>query len=303
MSMTRTTLCYVLALCVGTSVFAADAFAQSNRDLNNRLNRLENELNTINRAVFRGDRSGGAALTASDAAGAELRIQQLEVELRDLNGKLEEQSFEIRQLKSQLEKALADTNIRLQDLESGKRSTASAPSTTTPYTARTLPTKPTTTPDAVQPSSGGTLGTLSQPGDDNSQATAVSVDGAAASYENAFAKLKNSNYDAAETEFKKFLDQYPDHVLAPNARYWYGETFYVRGDYEKSARIFAEAYQKDTAGAKASDNLLKLGMSLAGMGNTDDACVALMQLNKESPSASTPVLRRAQQEMTRLGCS
>jgi hypothetical protein len=44
-----------------------------------------------------------------------------------------------------------------------------------------------------------------------------------------------------------------------------------------------------------------MGMSLSGMNKKNDACVALGQVEKQFAS-SGPVMRRAQQEMTRLGC-
>ena len=90
--------------------------------------------------------------------------------------------------------------------------------------------------------------------------------------------------------------------MAPNALYWLGETFYVRKDYDKAARAFAEAYQKYPNGPKGADNLLKLGMSLAGKGEKDSACVALAQLRKEYPKGPEPVLKRGESEMATLGC-
>ena len=82
----------------------------------------------------------------------------------------------------------------------------------------------------------------------------------------------------------------------------WSESFYVRRQYERAARIFAEGYQSYPKSSKAPDNLLKLGLSLGGMGNTHDACVALAQLKKEYASERTPVMRRADQEFSRLGC-
>ena len=121
-------------------------------------------------------------------------------------------------------------------------------------------------------------------------------------YERAFSFVRDRDYDRAETAFADFLERYPAHDLASNAKYWLGETFYVRGDFEKAARVFAEAYQQYPKGSKGPDNLLKLGMSLAGLGKTQDACVTYIQLRKEYASGSIPVLMRAEQEMEKLGC-
>ena len=306
-------LLFAPVLLIGMLVSIAPSYAQS-RELSERLERLETDVRTLGRAVYsQSGTQGGQYNGGSDPAmqaDAQIRVQQLEGELRTLTGQMEQQSYEIRQLKTRLEKVTGDMELRLQDIESARRA---APARSTPkYTAKPPPTQTapppqeniildTRKPRNVQPSAPGRLGTIHK----NSSLSSRSgggADQAASAYENAFAMLKSSNFDAAEREFAKFLEQYPDHVLSSNAKYWYGETFYVRGDYEHAARIFAESYQQAPRGAKAQDNLLKLGMSLAGMGNKKDACVALRQLNKENPGSTTPVLRRGQQEMKRLGC-
>ena len=301
-----------------TLLIGTPANAQNGRDIANRLSRLENEIQTLSRAIYKGETPPPGSLSGGDAslqAGAEVRLQQLESELRELRGQLEQQSFEIRQIKEQLDRALGDMELRLNDIEGKGASVAPAqprytasPSTET-YSGNTQYQDTPPASDDFQWSSGdrgtpanttGQLGTLSTPATGGAP---VGGDAAAAQYESAFSLLKNNQHDAAEKEFQAFIDANPDHVLVGNAKYWLGETFYVRGQFEKAARLFAEGYQKNPRGPKAADNLLKLGMSLAGMGNKTDACVALLQLQKDFPSGSAPVLRRAQQEMTRLGCS
>jgi tol-pal system protein YbgF len=128
------------------------------------------------------------------------------------------------------------------------------------------------------------------------------ADSAAALYDNAYALLKNKNYDRAQEEFDKFMAEYPTHGLAGNAKYWLGETYYVRGKYDVAARLFAEGYQQYPDGSKTADNLLKLGMALGALGKKEDACIALAQLDKETGANLASVQRRAEQEKTRLGC-
>jgi tol-pal system protein YbgF len=127
-------------------------------------------------------------------------------------------------------------------------------------------------------------------------------DSEAVEYENAYAYVNARDFEKAEAALQAFIAKYPNSSYMPNAKYWYGETFYVRGSYEKAARIFAESYQADPKGSKAAGNLLKLGMSLAGMGKKDDACVAFKQLQKDYASSAVPILKRAETEMKRIGC-
>ncbi len=288
------------------------AFAQDGWELQNRIKRLENEINTLSRAVYRGEAPppGSGPSGAAVGADAEIRLQQVENDMRELRGLLEEQSYENRQLKEQLERVSSDLELRMKDLEGG--SAGSSP-TAGRYTTGNV--TPQVRPQQPNPVTGDTDGQTYQWSSNNDDAGqlgsyttnrggAVSgIDLASATYDNAFSMVKNRKYDAAQVEFEAFLRDYPNHALAGNAKYWLGETHYVRGNFESSARIFAEGYQQYPKGSKAADNLLKLGLSLDALGKRSDACIALQQLKKENPAGAAPVLRRADQEMSRLSCS
>ena len=314
----------VFKLMSGAAVLAAllcvsmhDAYAQSSRELSNRLHRLENEVETLSRAMYRGETpaapsSGSSLSSGPQAADMEIRLQQLEKQIRDLTGRVEEQSYATRQVKEALDKMSADLELRLGDLErngsgsinnNGSFSNQSESSTinnNVPYTAKPIKKNPGDIEiySGSNTDSGRTLGTIS----DNGGVAAVKDDSPAALYENAFSSLKSGNYTSAEREFEQFLSRYKDHPLAGNAKYWLGETFYVRGDFDRAARIFAEGYQQYPESNKSADNLLKLGLSLASVGNTKDACIALKQLEKTQANGLGPVMRRAEQEISRLGC-
>jgi TolA-binding protein len=90
--------------------------------------------------------------------------------------------------------------------------------------------------------------------------------------------------------------------LSANAKYWLGESWYVRNNFERAARIFAESYQQAPKGPKGPDNLLKLALSLNGMGKKEEACLTLGQLKKEYGASTSPILARAAQEGGRIGC-
>lgn len=290
-----------LGIATMTAIPTLSSYAQSG-DINNRLLRLENEIQTLSRSVYRGEappRGGvGFAGDASAQASLEVRLQQLESDVRRLTGMIEEQAFETRRLQQDMERLSGDLAVRIGDLEEGAPTTGGSKYTATTFRQASDQQQPSAPTDYT----GGNLGSIAPSASGVSGSIAAPVDEAASLYENAFALLKTAQYDQAETQFEKFLASYSDHVLAGNAKYWLGETFYVRGDYERAARVFAEGYQLYPQGSKAPDNLLKLGMSLAGMGNTGDACVALSQIEKDYGASSGPVLRRARQEMTRLQC-
>lgn len=306
--------------------------AQSSNDLSNRLSRIENELETLNRAVYRGEAPPRvSSANPSLQAELEVRIQQLEGEMRELRGKIEEQNNRLNLLES--------TVSALSPGAAGNPASASAqtpaPRIVAPQEppvqqfrwsssaddggagdesvedfnapAAQAPALPQPQADISAGAPANQLGTLQQTvildAAGNVEDATPPSDQAADAYENAFALLKNSQYEQAAAGFQDFIAAYPDHPLTGNAQYWLGETFYVRDNFERAARIFAEGYRKYPTGSKAADNLLKLGMSLGALDNKDDACVALRQLEKDFSEGPVPVLRRAEQEMQKLGCS
>jgi tol-pal system protein YbgF len=57
---------------------------------------------------------------SAQSVDTELRVQQLEEQLRQLNGKVEEMTFQLLQMQEQLRKAQEDNEFRFQELEGGK---------------------------------------------------------------------------------------------------------------------------------------------------------------------------------------
>lgn len=282
------------------------AFAQSadTTALINRINQLENQLQTLSRHVFRGDvpsssRAQVAAPASSDSfsgggsdpatADILVRLSQLENQLREMTGRLEEREYEVSQLAARQDKALQDIEMRLGTLEGGGQAPAMPPA----ESSNAVP------PDQVlgeMPAENPSFPPAVTEIPENVRATPEGL------YEYGFTLLRQGDYPAAEKAFADFLSRYSDHALAGNSQYWLAETFYVRNDMNKAARLFAEGYQKYPKSSKAADNLLKLAISLSRLNKTQDACLTLGQLRKEFPDEKGPVAVRADQERTRIGC-
>ena len=122
-------------------------------------------------------------------------------------------------------------------------------------------------------------------------------------YDFAFSLLRQANYDQAEVALQEFVRAHGKDPLASNARYWLGETFYVRAAYVQAAEVFLEGYQADPKGPKAPDSLLKLGMSLAGLDKKREACAAFDKLLKDFPSANAGLKNTVAREKQKSGCS
>ena len=122
-------------------------------------------------------------------------------------------------------------------------------------------------------------------------------------YDAAMQLLRAGDYAGAEGGLELFLELNPDHALASNAAYWLAETHYVRKDYAAAAAAFARNYRVyGNDDAKAPDNLLKLGMSLGGLQETDKACRTYEELTREFPSAPAHIQQAVARERDRAGC-
>ena len=91
--------------------------------------------------------------------------------------------------------------------------------------------------------------------------------------------------------------------LSGNALYWLGETHYVRRQFEPAAVAFLEGYKNFPKGSKAADNLLKLGMSLAGLNRQKEACTTFAKLGQEFPDAPNNLKAVAENERRKLSCA
>lgn len=279
---------------------ATAGFAQSSNintsQMMGRLDQIENQIQTLSRAVYRGEKVPMPADAGVSSAGSaaisnfEVRLSGIEAQQRTLTGQLEQIMFDVKQIKDRMDKTTADNELRFRQIEGGASASAST-STSTTGTAELRN-------DAQmgdKPLPSGMLGTLSETG-------ASAGDAAGVLYEEGFADIRAAKYEDAAVKFKKFMNAYPSHTLAGNAQYWLAETYYVRGDYQQSAKMFAQGYQDYPQGAKAADSLLKLGLSLGKLDRKEDACLSLQQLKKQFPGDQSAVVSRANQEIKQLGC-
>ncbi len=331
---------------------AASAQDSEVRGLTERVERLQREVTDLQRTVYRGTPPPPGSVAPADGGTAQLllRVQQLEEQLRQLTGQLEELNYRHAQLEQKMERINADTDLRLRNLEIGAAPPAGAPGAQTgtvtgsisPSTGATLadPNAPATATGTApaSTSSPGVLGTISESqlaagqAQGPNRAAAASAAAAAASgsapqaaegtgaevaalpqgqlpagapeeqYQYAWGLLRGQDYAGAEAALRSFIAAHPQHTLAGNAQYWLGETYYVRKDYRQAAVAFAEGYQSYPHSAKAPDNLLKLGLALAQIGETADACEAFAQLARQFPTAPQSLKDRAQRERERLAC-
>jgi len=287
---------FVLVALWGAGLLPSVALAQTqDPNLVRKMERLQKELNDLQRYVYRG---GGAATGAGPSSGEvvgtdvaarmQLQINQMQEQLRTMNGRVEEIEHRISVLEQRLGRMAEDLEIRLQHIEdavAGGAAVAPSPGEQGPDSAAAADRPATASPDTP--------------------ATPVLPEGATPreQYDFAYELLKKRDYSGASVALEAFLEKNPDDQMAANAIYWLGETHYARQEYKAAAKVFLEGYQKYPKHAKAPDNLLKLGMSLAAYGDTDNACKTFKKLLSTFPDAPARITKAAKNEQQKLSCT
>ena len=308
---------WLLVAVVAALLSAPHALAQSGelRSLLDRMERLERDIGTLNRQLSRGGKRP-----------LDIRLTALDQELRAATRKMEELIYQLGQINSRLDKLVGDVDYRLSVLERAR--TAAPGAAEAPVSG---PPRLATVPRAPAVESGapgargqgfatppGILGTITDsdlkaitppseaptgPAQPAATETAVLPEGTPKErYTYAFRLLRQAKYDEAEAALRAFIQAHGDDPLASNARFWLGDTYYVRGQFQEAAKTFLQGYKADPKGAKAPDDLLKLGMSLARLEKKKEACVTFAKLKTDFPDAPDRIKKAAARERQRAAC-
>ncbi len=271
------------------------------RSLSQQLEQMQRQINQMNRTgatvtsvspnSTMGNNNGDSGANAGLVATMDARLSALEGEIRRINGRLDEQDYAATQMKTQFDLFKSDLEVRLSEISGQK------PAGTAAVTPPAASTTPVAKAAAAEDTEAATAASADKP------TAALNFDSPATLYDQAFQALREQNYPQAETGFNEFLKRYPKDQLAGNAKYWLGETYYVRGDYTHAARVFAEGYQTYPNSSKGADNLLKLGLSLSQLNKKQEACVTFSQLEKDYKNAAAVIKQRAATEKQKLNCA
>jgi len=286
-------------------------------DLSSRVDRLQRDIDTLQRQVFQGrtppQSGGGLPADTRLQADMQVRLDQLENQLNVAQGRNEEVDHQLALIRDRLDKLSADMERRLAAIERGGAAPAPSSPPMTPQATTPAPgPAPAPSQGSAAPGLGApprALGTIpadavpqGPPPEAPASPAALPAGTTQQQYEYATAFLQKQDYPSAETALKSFVAAHPKDPLAGSAQFWLGETHFVRKDYQSAAFAYAEGIEKFPQGTKAADSLLKLGMSLARLGKNDQACTALSRLQGSFPGANETVKRRATAEQQRIKC-
>lgn len=114
-------------------------------------------------------------------------------------------------------------------------------------------------------------------------------------YQRALDSFYNREYDKAQSMWKEFTDNFPDHPLTPNAYFWQGESFYQTGKYSEAVLVYQEVITNYPQSNKMASSMLKQGMAFYNLDKAETGKIVLEELQKKFPD--TVEARRARSFM------
>jgi tol-pal system protein YbgF len=212
--------------------------------------------------------SSGGGTTASTMFQ---QIQQLQDDVAELRGLVEEQAHQIEKLQADQKEQYVDLDRRMSALKGGAPAGGAENGPTTGGTGG---------PSGGNTTVGG--------GSTSSSATNSERD----AYARAFELTKNKRFNEAIAAFNQMLVTYPNGEYAGNAYYWLGEMYRATGAPEKARQSFAQVVNQYPSNAKASDAMYKLGVVYNELGDRTKALEYLKRVQSQFPG--TPAASLAQ---------
>jgi len=282
----------------------------------------------------------------NEAAGLVVRINRLEEELRQANGRIEQLENAERRLDEQLQRFRQDVEFRFGERPDGGPlvpDAAEPPATVSEAPAPLRPRKSdafdpdaepnapgapqplgTTAPSAPlvrdQPLPSGPLvresppagpplklGNGPPPPPPTTGPTIVGsgiamLDQPREQFNAALQAFQAGQYPEAEAGFKGFLAANPAHRLSPDAIFYIGETYLQRSRPREAAEQYLKVTTDYAKSSRAPESMVRLGQTLAALGNAEQACATLTEFGKRYPAAPASVKKLADREIAKDHC-
>ncbi len=262
---------------------------------------------------------------------------QMDEQIRLLNGKVEELTFQILQMQEQMRKLQEDNEFRFQELEKSKQGSGKPKVKENTDAATVAPA------EGAEPADSGSVRVVTTENSGSGDDVAATIDGAsdvgappkdlgtvkfdengnpvgssivepgqvaaipqadnpAELYKSAYEHILSGEYPSAEASFRQHIENYPADPQTADARYWLGESLIGQDRYRDAAEVLLKAQKEYPKSKKAPDMLLKLGVSLSALDNKDVACATFAQVSKKYPKAAPALMERVAAEQAKAGC-
>ncbi len=293
----------VLFSLIPMMLLSSPALAQDdNAAVADRLERLERDLSFMQKQVYRNEGGASSAAGATASPGnLQVRLTQVDEEIRQIRGLIEQTQFQNKQTATELKKLQEDMDFRLRALEQKQAAAATpAPTEAAAAPAEAAAATAATTPPA--PLDALAADATAKPDTKDKTAAPKDFTDSNAHYTHAFKLLNEKKYAEASASFDAFVKKYPNDPLTANAYYWLGESQYSRNDFTRASESFRKGFEVAPEGNKAADNLYKLAMSLSQVRRKNEACIVLGRVIEKYAESAARTVAKAEEARTSLQC-
>ncbi len=227
------------------------------------------------------------------------RLEQMQSEVQQLTGKIDEQANRIDDLKKHQGTMYSDFDERLQNIENKANGVTANPnevakpsSITTTNAKEVQPTTaapvvvPTNSAQKANPIEKATANQGLKSQIDSPQSQGPDKQG----YFMAYDELRSGHTAQSIEQFKAYLNQYPTGEYANNAQYWLGEAYRVNQDNASARKAFNDVLEKYPNSLKVPDAILKLGYIEVDQKNSVKATEYLNRVISDYPKSPAAIL-------------
>lgn len=265
----------------------------------------------------------GAAPAWAQSPEVLVRLNALEEQVRQLNGRIEEMNFFILQMQEDMRRQKEDNEFRFQDLEGGSTTQRGDASSGTGIDDRAVASVDDETVFNEPEGSGNdalgappqNLGTLTLP---NAPAE-LQLDPAHAADEVLVASIERSTtpqalYDTgyefalagdhkrAVQVFQVHQRRFPTSASAAQTTFRLGESLLAMNRAEEAAEVLLDGHNEFPDHHFAPDMLMKVGVAMAQLGNRDLACATFDEVSSQYPSIPPRTANVLAEERSKANC-
>ena len=266
-----------------------------------RLDRLEKQVQQMQRQVFPKGRpadtagfSDDPAATQSSVVSLDQRVEALEKQMADLVRASEDNGNRLRTLETGMGQLKSDEDQHIAALEQRVAQAQPAP----------LPAVPVSAPPVSTPARSRGAGNSKSPIKTSTalpSTTGVAEEVAARdpgedAYTEGFHEWESGEYDQAVSTLRAFVAAYPRHHRVSYANNLIGRALLDKGDSRAAATAFLANYRTNPGGERAQDSLYYLGQALMKLGQPSQACKAYAELDAVYGAKVRPEVRKLEAE-------
>jgi TolA-binding protein len=291
----------LLAAAASIALIPAAALAQRQAPTpEQRLERLEKQLQQVQRTVYPKGRpadtagfSDEPAATQSSVATLDQRLDALERQMSDILRQSEENGHRLQTLEGDLGTLRTQQDQRITALEQRAADAAAAAAVTQPAPAVVEPpSKPASKPTSKPASKPKTADATPTPTPAAASTSDTAIDAGEDAYTQGFHLWEAGKYDEAIAALRAFTSAYPKHRRASYANNLIGRSLLDKGDARAAAEALLANYRANPKGDRASDSLYYLGQALMQLRQPAQACKAYAELEDVYGKTMRPDLKK-----------